>query len=750
VANHVVTRIQAEIVVLSDEIRQCISARLEARSDERKEAIDALMREKREKRKTLEDILNSVEKGVSPTRYAHVAAALDEPDSIQALAGTTQVPPNPPEPNPEFVAAAKARDAKRTVAEPVPDKDPEQDPDEFDDTLPNEEPGAFDPERAQRDFVYFCEHCLTITYRPGMNKAAPLGGSGPMILTSAQRKVAAYYIKKVLVDREPCRTITLKGRQLGHTTFALAFAAWMIWLHPSYHVMLIIDKNDHASTKRQEFVSWFDTLTKRYPGVFPAIKRGTRETKQIGFTNRSRMFFESAESSNPGTSEKVDFLITSEMPKWPAGRASTVMRSVGGAIPFAPYTIIMNESTADGVDAFKRQWDLSTRGGDVNAPTPIFLSWTLSDEYHLPVPPNFAWSSAECHGDWDDDADKWISEEEYAQKYALARSQILWRRAKISGDFSESRSDFDKEYPTSDVHAYRSVGAQFFPRNVIKAATGEMTAVSNFELVDASGYAEAVPCPWQKVRPTLKPSITGNLVVRSLPEKDKRYYIGVDTSEGLEIQTASGELVRDATVALVVDESGFEVAYLTSNDPIEQLWHDVVMLALLYNNAVVNGEKNNTGLVLMTNMVLTGYPNLWARSDPGKSWRDRIWFITNNKTRRAILSALRTFISADVNRLLLTPYVAEQILNFIKGKDGHPRAAHGYHDDVVLAKAMALVCLPGGEDVLGKVVRMGSVDEVIERPSPQPKKNVLSRELAAELLGYDEEDDIGDTYEWGL
>jgi len=565
-----------------------------------------------------------------------------------------------------------------------------------------------EPERLLRDFVYFCAHCFIITYRPGLNPEHPFGGFGPFILSEGQRRVMAVFIQKLLVLGEPLRAQILKTRQLGNTTLMLAFAVWLMLTNPHYHVMMIIDKNSHNMTKRNMVVAWLDFIAQTFPHVFPKgkIKKGGRKDRMLELENGSKIFFESAESPNPGTSEMIHFLIESEKPKWPAGRAELVRTSVIPGIPRAPMTVHVDESTAHGIDPFKRKWDRNTtaKKGTTDVLC-IFLPWLISNEYREePTPDCWAPDGSFIYldddpelNDYDEDLDRELVESEYAEKYGADFEQIYWRRRKIKSDFDGDRGGFDQEYPTTPSHAYRRYQLGFFPASVhkfLKDETGLVPFVVG-ELYDLGGYTDVSrPTLYSALSPGFRLDRRGTLFVREKPKRGKTYFVGADSAEGKVVLDDYGRDDPDYTVFSVKDEIGRTVALYISRVRAEHAWYDLVLLAMWYNNAWVNGETNNTGLTLLAQFWLTGYPNNVIQAKPrGAPARDRAWTYTSTKNRGTLLTNLRKSLATDPSRLFaldIEEGPLRQYCNFvIHAKTGKPQAADGFHDDIPLAEAMA-------------------------------------------------------------
>jgi len=564
-------------------------------------------------------------------------------------------------------------------------------------------------DRLHADFVFFCEKCLTIPYRPGMNADFPDGGFGPMILTDGQKRVMYVMITILLVEGKPLRVIILKSRQLGNTTLLLAFATWLMVKYPHYHVMLIIDKGPHARTKRNTVVSWLDHIYDEFHDVFEdcKIKKGGRGEKQLELDNGSMMFFESAEAPNPGTSEMIHFLIESEKPKWPAGRAEQVRTSVIPGIPRAKMTVHVDESTAHGVGPFKRKWDrvATTKQSETDV-VPIFLPWYISLEY-AEVPPPHCYDrdgsfiyldDDEELRDYDAEQDRELDESEYAEKYGLSVEQVYFRRKKIKVDFDGVRSSFDQEYPTTPDHAYRLFQMGFFGARLLKYIEDQ---TENAEphmvgfLSDAGGYTDVSrPILTTQVAPVFTENRRGNTYIRELPCVGEEYFIGADTAEGKAIVDEDGREDPDYNCFAVKNAYGRTVAYHISRIKPEHAWFDLLLLAIFYNMAWVNGERNNTGLTLLAFFWLTGYPNNVILPKPvGAPAIERTWTFVSGANRGPILNKYRSSVTADPSRMFC--FDAEecprkQYPNFvINTKTGKPEAASGFHDDIVFGDAHA-------------------------------------------------------------
>jgi len=572
-------------------------------------------------------------------------------------------------------------------------------------------PEDVDEARLYVDFEYFCEKCLKIKYRPGLNPDFPEGGSGPFLLNENQKRLVAVMITIMLVQRKPLRMQVLKSRQLGNTTILLAFALWLALTLGDFHVMLIIDKKPHNRTKRGMVIGWIDHIAETFACFKDCgIVRGGRGENQVDLGNGSIFFFESAESPNPGTSEMLHMLIESEKPKWPAGRADQIKTSILPGIPKAPMTAHIDESTAEGVGPFKRKWDrnVSAKPGESDV-IPIFFPWTISKEYaEEPEPEHFDkrgrfiyFDQDDEVSDWDDETDGLIPESDYAKKYDLSKAQVLFRRVKIKTDYEGNRSNFDQEYPTTPAHAFRRFQSQFFSQRLMKwvelNSDRTITPFYRGNLVCQAGNQDVSrPVLYTEVKPIFRDEPRGDFYIRNLPVPGETYYLGVDTAEGKVVLDEKGRDDPDYTIFTMKDSSGHTQAYYISRIRPEHAWLNLLLFAIWYNMAWVNGERNNTGLTLLAMWWLTGYPHNVIQKKPINAPAiDRAWTFTGQQNRGPMLLNLRRSLAAIFERVFCfhidgaeTPY--KQLNNFIiHAKSGRAEAASGFHDDIPMSEAFA-------------------------------------------------------------
>lgn len=584
--------------------------------------------------------------------------------------------------------------------------------------------------RARFDFVYFCEAFLPILYRTGMvNEArmAQVAGAdfaakvargeikqGPMVLTDHQEMEVNLFCEILFVRKEPLRAAVLKSRQLGNTIVLLAFALWLQVFHAPFNVMLIIDKDEHALTKKLQWLEWVEGLAMKWPELRVSLAMGGRTRKTQKLNNNSLFVFESSTSDNPGTSDQFHMHIYSEKPKWRHGVAELVSRSVEPTISMRPMTVVIDESTANGQDSFYRKWGRITALGAPTEVVPIFLAWFKSLEYSAKAPLNFAFSSESAYRDFDPrNPEREILEEEFAVIHNLTDDQVWWRRKMIRDTFQGDRTSFDQEYPTTPLHAFRSVGTQYFATKFteqLDRRSKTEAAPARYVLMDLGGYRDTSrELHFSRLQPGFAPwskglgDLHGTVIVREPPRKDKQYFAGTDVAEGKTTKSERGDSDPDWSVTVICDQNGQQCAVMFSRLRAEELWLAKTMFCAWYNFAVWNGEINGPGNTLLTRLYgQVNYPNLfWDVADKGKtnqSEQERTWMRVTKANRDPLLSLLRQTWSNDPTRPMVwdTDVFDEtsvgQIGSFIRHSSGKYEAADGFHDDYILASAHSEYC----------------------------------------------------------
>ena len=176
----------------------------------------------------------------------------------------------------------------------------------------------------------------------------------------------------------------------------------------------------------------------------------------------------------------------------------------------------------------------------------------------------------------------------------------------------------------------------------------------------------------------------GEIEIYSTVKPGRPYVIGGDTSG----------YVSDCFFAQVIyNITGAQAAMLRHRHDSDFFIRQVYSLGKYYNDALISVETN-FDLYPVRMLEKYRYPKLYARESLDDYTHRPVGaygFRTDAQSRPLIISNL---ISAVRGRgyLINSRITIEEMLSFIKNKNGRPEAAAGTHDDTVMALAIAHFC----------------------------------------------------------
>lgn len=437
-------------------------------------------------------------------------------------------------------------------------------------------------------------------------------------------------IKMVQQLREaqmPERIIGLKPRQIGLTTVSTGLMYARTALRRN--VVTAIASNDLTSAEaiHEKFTTFWENT---HPAFRPMRARTNRRELVLRNPRRleqrkpretgglhSKIFVESAKKITIGRSQTVHNFHGSEVAKWESGHERAL--SVMNAVPKKPGTLVILESTADGVgNFFHDMWKLTTKRNSIWQG--FFFGWHEHEQYTM-LPGS-------------DYNAQYMTEEELqlVQKYMLTEGQITWRRYTIENDCGNDVELFRQEYPINAEEAFLTTGRSAFNQARIKLMEDtHAEAGQAMSLVVESGRSlENV---------NVQPAQDGPLKIFRPPMPGHMYVIGVDVAEGLE--------KGDWSVAQVIDVLNKEqVAVLRLHCTPDDLCALVVMLGFWYNEALLAIEKNKDGLHVVAHASHI-YPNLWGEEEFDKIEKKKSqrwgWHM-DEPNKRIIMHELNNFL----------------------------------------------------------------------------------------------------------
>lgn len=460
--------------------------------------------------------------------------------------------------------------------------------------------------------------------------------------------------------------ICLKSRQLGITSVALAFSLYTAITKPNSTCMIMSYSLDSAN-------NIFEKLKQMYNDLPDCIRLETiaNNRKELKFVNNSRIIVCTCGSKDNARGATLNFVHLSEV-----GFMNEYLDKQLTAIEQAivPDGCMILESTANGLNRFSELWNKSV-SGETPLWKPFFFSWVqdklmFADEYK-----EYKRRYKNIHGDF-------LTENELDEKEIVLKNkgatldQLMWRRLKIS---NSSEEKFCQEFPSNPIEAFISTGSNIFSTAILQQR------LNNIHLT------QTMTVPQNQMTPVLKKN-SKYLIVWKLPIKGARYYIGVDTGEGL-----GGS--NDYSVISVIDKDGFQCAEWRSNKVKPYEFTEIVyQIAEFYNKGLLVIEKASAGHTVIDRIkndyhYINMYKYKAYDQRSGKGKRQHGWN-TDSKSKPMMISDMQEYF--ETGQCLVNSKDLLQEMKLFQYVDGQMKAASG-HDDTVMAFAMALQGLKSGQ-----------------------------------------------------
>ena len=533
--------------------------------------------------------------------------------------------------------------------------------------------------RIQEDFEFWCARCVTI-------KDKLQGRNVALVPNRPQRRLVAVLERQRTAGR-PIRVILLKARQWGGSTLVQMYMAWMqLVRHKGWNSLVC--GHMHATSKNIKRM--YNLLVHHYPReLLDEGEEQPRFTKLEGQPNVQQLASRdclvltgSSRSEDAVRGYDIAMAHLSEVAFWQESAMHSpddLIRSVSGSVALKPETVVVLESTANGVgDYFHDEWQRALQGhSDKEA---MFVPWHEIDIYSTAV--DDAWTL-------------WQELDEYERALwdeGCTLEQINWYHLKRK----EYRSHelMMEEYPSSASEAFVTSGHNPFAREHLDALEAGChvppVLVGDIVADGCSGNAA-------KVNVRLESASNGLLKVWQLPERGGaeavRYCVVVDVGGRWEksdysviaVWRLAGESRRAAIVAqwrghIDHDELGWksmQLAVFYNQAPL------VVESNTLTNEAARAGESD-----YILHNVYQCYG--WVYKRDGRN----LGFHTNVKTKREAITALiravrsGTYEERDieaVNEMRNYQYV-----------NCRYEARAGKHDDILMTRAIGLLVMEDG------------------------------------------------------
>ncbi len=468
----------------------------------------------------------------------------------------------------------------------------------------------------------------------------------------------------------------LKSRQQGFTSLITAIQLSYAIVRKNFAGFTMADRSDNT---RAIFNDKARVVYDRLPDELKPTEK---------FNSMNELFFSRLNSSwriatatdQVGRSRTLNFVHFSEAAFYECSLAE-LQKGIGEAITAG--AIQVYETTAHGFNEAKDLWD---SGSCHNC----FYEWWRTSEYR----------STEYQ--YLETTDAWLIERiELLKELGLDREQITWYCKKYDGYLD--KNTIKQEYPITPTEAFISSGDSVFDMESLNNQIARAQALQGGRKGFFTYKKEAVPVEnsegktedfeWKITDIRFVESRDGYITIHEEPrvKRDARgnitgkapYAIGGDTA-------GTGEDYFTAKVICNLD--GKTVATLRKQRIDEDLYAEqLYCLGKYYHDALIGIETNYSRQPTRVLQAKYFYPNLYLRErlDRMTDEIEKVYgFETTPKTKPIIISELVKLMRDDPTNEVDVDTLKE-MTTFVKKENGKQEAIDGYHDDLVMALAIA-------------------------------------------------------------
>lgn len=497
--------------------------------------------------------------------------------------------------------------------------------------------------RLRDEFEFYALHALKIRTKAGDIRA--------LKLNAVQKRLEAVIAQQMAIDGY-ARIIVLKARQQGLSTYTSGKVYHAATHKKAQKALVVAHKSD--STR-----ALFDMYKQFHRDCPDALKPSTSYSgrKELVFDKlTSAIQVATAGGDGIARGETIQLAHLSEVAFWPVATARDNFNALTQAIPLVPGSIVIVESTANGMSG-NLFYELWTGAGDApgqpgtNGYVRFFSPWFESDEYRDPVHESF---------------ERTFEEDDLAKLYGLDDAQLAFRRRKVRENGKEA---FEVEYPSNPDEAFKSSGRPVFnPDQLLKMLQDAPEPIKRMAVEEGSVFEHP----------------RGELFVYREHDRNEVYTIGADV--------AMGQKEGDFSVAQVFDSSRRQVAVWRGHVDPDYFATILQALGLYYNTALVAPESNNHGLLTCIRLGRDKhYPRIYTDRSEGKLSDDQsinIGFKTTQKTKPLIIDRLRASLR-DNEITISDKTTLREMLSYVVTENGGMEAETGCFDDCVMSLAIA-------------------------------------------------------------
>ena len=549
------------------------------------------------------------------------------------------------------------------------------------------------------------------------------GGTDVLFRLNRPQRKLIKRLEKMRKAGKPIRLILLKARQWGGSTAIQIYMAWLQLVHEVGLNSLIIA---HQGTGSDEIKDMFDRMIKSYP-VEMLHELGEayapNEPKMVGVGKSGNIFrvpqrnckikIGTAERPNSCRGGDYNLVHLSEVALWKetdGKKPEDIVRSACSGILLRPYTMIVYESTPNGVGNFFHKEYLAAKKG-LSQFEAMFVAWFEIEQYELPFAneaEKYAFAKKLFENRRNDEV-KSDREEPGTYLWRLwekgaTLEAIHWyvsERSKYT-----NHGDMASEYPSDDIEAFTYSGRKVFSSEDVEQFRPACRAPR--WIGEIYGSADEGEKAIEGLR--FKKEADGRLfmwhdVERSDEEEvTDRYLVVVDVCKGHTKNADFADILVIDRLSMMDGEPPEVAAEWHGHIDMDKLAWKATQVAAYYNNALLviesntletNNTKGEAEYILTLIHEVYGR-QLYARKQSAEDIRQglpkKYGYHTNPLTKKVVIYNLKVVIR---ERLYIEREEAclDEYLTYVETENNVFEAMEGYHDDRLMTRAIGMqVC----------------------------------------------------------
>jgi hypothetical protein len=527
-------------------------------------------------------------------------------------------------------------------------------------------------------------------------------------------------VKHQIAQGRPVRIMVLKARQEGVSTIVEALGAALTMNTPAFSMWVVAHDRGASDNLFAMTERYIDKLDER---VKPMVSN--RDRKRIRFDNPDKakrrvapglgsyVYVDQAKNAHSGRSATINFLHISERAFWGKEGRKTI-GSLMQAVPSQPKTIVIQETTANGVDDAAGFYDDWWRyyGKQDGEWLCVFYPWFFDPRYRMPVPDDAKGEDGRLVLRPDPDGTmreerlregvQHVSWDGTRRIVEVDDEQLYWRRWAINERCRGDVFFFMQEFPSTPEEAFQQSGNPWWDR----AGMERLAAMIRPPVKMGTFYTTR---PLERVRQRRSPGLwrsdmfdraavfSGRSEVRFAddpqgpwwifeePRPGAKYLVGVDVAEG-------GPAGDRSAVQVFAQSPLRQVAEYSGHIDVDLLAHQVAMACRYYNDAYCIPEVNGPGMAFMQ-VFAELWNRMYYRIDHDAvediAGKVRFGFRTTSVTRPVITIRGQSYVREGAVDIFSSRLFSE-MQSFVKDSHGRPRAAGKGTDDLVMAFLLVL------------------------------------------------------------